>query len=225
MKNTAAFYTPFSEIAVVGGTPYDSGKGANHLWRHGIRSQAIGISPRPSQENELYQNPHLVKQKFDEKAGDDDFSEIIIYCNSLSFIANWRQLYPGRIYELSAYYRSILEEADLPKLAIIVAEENTQLNLKRMVMRDDICDPEDLHIFPRLQLISDLEASTEDQHYHLLKSTLKEYMNQGYTEILLGCTHLDHPDFASIPGLVVHQPGLQMLEEFIAEYNEHTAGK
>ncbi len=218
MKNTSSSVPPFSEIAVVGGTPFDSGKGANYLWKHGIKSQAIGISPNPSTQSELYQKPELVKKKFDEKAGSRDFSDIIIYCNSLSFIADWRRLYPGRIFELTAYYREILQNADLEKLAIIVAEENTRENLCKMVGREGICDSSRLKIFPDIQLIKKLEASSEEEQLQILTNTLNNYAKQGFTEILLGCTHLDHPSFSNIKDLKVYQPGLTMLDEFIEEY-------
>ncbi len=223
MRSTSPDIPPFSQIAVVGGTPFDSGKGANYLWNRGITSQAIGISPVPSQQAELYQNPKLVKEKFEKKVGNRQFSDIIIYCNSLSFITDWRKLYPGRIYELTAYWRPILENANLDKLAIIVAEENTVVNLKKMVEREQICDSHKLQVFPDINLINKLEASTEEEQFEILSKTLSNYATKGFTEVLMGCTHLDHPEFSKIPNLKVHQPGLTMLDEFIKEYRkEHT---
>ncbi len=218
MRNTSPNIPPFSQIAVVGGTPFDSGKGANYLFNHGIKSQAIGISPVPSQQAELYQNPKLVKEKFDKKVGSKEFSDIIIYCNSLSFIEDWRKLYPGRIYELTAYWRPILINADLDKLAIIVAEENTVVNLKKMVEREQICDSNKLRVFPDIELITQLEASTEEKQFDLLTKTLEDYANRGFTGVLMGCTHLDNPAFANIPNLKVYQPGLTMLDEFIEKF-------
>lgn len=219
MKQTSSNILPVSQIAVVGGTPFDSGKGANYLWNRGIKSQAIGISPVPSQQAELYQNPKLVKEKFEKKVGNRQFSDIIIYCNSLSFITDWRKLYPGRIYELTAYWRPILENADLEKLAIIVAEENTVVNLKKMVEREQICDSNKLHVFPDIDLINKLEASTEQEQFDILTKTLQGYAKKGFTEVLMGCTHLDHPAFSNIPNLKVHQPGLTMLDEFIRDFH------
>lgn len=226
MPNTSSNLPPFSQIAVAGGTPFDSGKGASYLWKHGISSQAIGISERPSQQSELYKNPALVVQKFEEKIGDQDFSEVIIYCNSLSFIAPWKTLYPGKIWELTSYYLDILTTAKLDKLAIIVAEKNTRENLKAFVKREDICDPDQLHVFASLKLINDLEARNENDQLLLLQQTLDFYKNEGYEEILMGCTHLDHPSFSKLEGLKVYQPGLVMLDEFIGEYRkEHSEKK
>ena len=219
MKETTSNLRPFSNIAVVGGTPFDSGKGANYLWKHHIKSQAIGISARPSQQAELYNNPSIVEKKFEDKAGGEEFSEIIIYCNSLSFITDWQALYPGRIFELTTYYRSIFDSAQLDKLAIIVAEENTVNNLKKMVDREDICNSKNLNIFPSLNLINRLESCNEEDQLKLLTQTLEAYAKKGFEEILLGCTHLDHPEFSNIRDLKVYQPGLTMLNEFIARYN------
>lgn len=205
-------------IAVVGGTPFDSGKGARYLAEHQITAQAIGLSAEPSQQAELYQDPNRVKQKFDEAAGSQNFSDIIIYCNSLSFIADWPTIYPHRIYELTYYWKPILQRAPLDKLAIIVAEESTVVNLQKMVEREQICDSQKLQVFPDINLINKLEASTEKEQLAILSKTLESYANQGFTEVLMGCTHLDQPQFSNHPKLKVHQPGLTMLDEFIADY-------
>lgn len=218
MRNTSANIPPFSQIAVVGGTPFDSAKGAIYLKGHGIDSTPIGISEKPSVQAELYKKPELVVEKFDEKVGERDFSDIIIYCNSLSFVGHWRELYPGRIFELTSYYKEILHKADQEKLAIIVAEQNTRNNLLKMVEREEICDPQQLHIFPDLKLINTLERSDESEQFEILKKTLNQYKEQGFREILLGCTHLDHPEFNKVRDLKIYQPGLIMLDEFIEEF-------
>ncbi len=218
MRITSDNIPTFSNIAVVGGTPFDSGKGAAYLLQHNIPARAVAISTKPSLQAELYRNPNLLVRKFREKVAPHEFSEIIIYCNSLSFAADWHMLHPGRIYELTSYYRTILEEADRSKLAIVVAEENTRDNLRDLVLKESICDPGELHIFPRLPLINQLEQISREEQFILLKQTLEEYKDQGFYEILLGCTHLDHPEFNKIKDLKVYQPGLIMLEEFISDY-------
>ncbi len=207
-----------AKIAVVGGTYFDSKKGAKYLLQHGIKSQAIGLSTKPSDQSKLYENPPLVRDIFDQKVGRKPFSHIVIYCNSLSFVANWRQIYPNRIFELTAYWGDILKNANLEKLAIIVAEENTAVNLKGMVEREHICNSSKLQVFPDIKLISQLEVSTEEEQFQILTKTLESYARQGFTEVLMGCTHLDHPEFANIPNLKVYQPGLTMLDEFIDNY-------
>lgn len=222
MRHSSHTLKPFSRIAVVGGTPFDSGKGAFYLQARGIPAEPVAISEKPSRQAELYKDPRLVAQKFEEKLGKDRFSEVIIYCNSLSFISDWHQLFPGHLYELTAYYRSILSGAKLDKLAIVVAEENTRENLMKLVQKAGICAPSDLHIFPRLPLIERLELIPEKEQFQLLEETLHEYKEQGFTEILLGCTHLDHPEFNKIRDLKIYQPGLIMLDEFISDCHRHS---
>tara|TARA_R110000850_G_scaffold228191_2_gene353120 strand:- start:129 stop:785 length:657 start_codon:yes stop_codon:yes gene_type:complete len=213
---------PFSNIVVVGGTPFDSAKGANYLRTHGINASAIGISTEPAEQSALYQHPDLVKQRFDEKVNPTNCSEIIVFCNSLSFVVPWREIYPTKIYELTAYYKAIFTTAKLKTLAVIVAEETTITNLKDFVLSHGICDPNDLKIFSRLDIINQLEALSEKDQLRLLRKMIKEYQNLGFTEILMGCTHLDQEEFEELTDVKVYQPGLTMLREFI---NDHTASR
>lgn len=215
MVNSDATPSLKGETVVVGGTPFDSGKGAKYLALNGIEAEAIGISSIPDEQSALYAEPKKLQRVFDEKVGSKHFSNIVIYCNSLCFAGNWETLYPGRIFELVKYYRQILSQAVLDKLAIIVAEETTAKNLKSTVEDLKICPADNLNIFPDIDLIKSLEAASEKQQIQLIYDRLQILIEQGYTEVLFGCTHLDDPQFSNIPGLKVYQPGLDMLNDFI----------
>lgn len=209
---------PSSKTTVVGGTQFDSAKGARYLLQKGIATTAVGISTQPSEQSDLYLNPPLVKQKFEAKVKPQNCSELILYCNSLSFVVPWQEIYPQKkIYELTQYYKLILKEANLPKLAIIVAEETTINNLENFVSTQHICDPRELNIFSRLDVINQLESMNEADQLILLRSLIKEYQNLGYTEILMGCTHLDQEEFDHLTEVKVYQPGLTMLREYISD--------
>ncbi len=212
--------TSKTNITVVGGTPFDSAKGAKHLKSLGICANSIGISTEPSEQSALYANPDLVKQKFIEKVNPDSCSEIIVFCNSLSFVVPWREIYPAKIYELTSYYKAILKEANLAKLAIIVAEETTVTNLKDFVAAQNICDPKALNIYSRLDIINQLESLNETEQLILLRGLIEEYKNLGYTAILMGCTHLDQEEFEKLNDVKVYQPGLLMLRQFVIDYHK-----
>lgn len=228
LKSTAKFMNqdqlplaPFSALAVVGGTHFDSAKGAIYLKGRGINAIPLAISDQPIEDEAIYRDPSIVRRTFFERKGERSFSEIAVYCNSLSFITNWHEIYPGQTAELTVYYETILKEADLNNLAIIVSEEFTRDNLKDWAAREKICDPSALQIYPELELIKKLERSDEEKQFTLLNQTLNRFRDLGYGEILLGCTHLDHPSFNEVADLRIYQPGLLMLEDLVSEYDQY----
>ncbi|WP_417589651.1 hypothetical protein [Owenweeksia hongkongensis] len=206
-------FTP--KIAVVGGTTFDANKGAVYLRKRGIPCDAIGMNNEPEETAAMYKHPKQIVQLFHEKVGSLQYTDIVIFCNSLSFIHDWKSVYPSRITELTHYYNELLQKVDIPKTAIIVADESTAKNISDLAGRQNITASE-LNIFPSLDLIKEIEKSTEGEQYHLVKAEIEKYISKGYTEIILACTHLDHPDFFNIAEVKIHQPGLEMLEEFIA---------
>lgn len=204
------------KIAVVGGTDFDANKGATYLQKRGIACDSIGLNKEPEETAAMYNHPEEVALLFHKKIGRLDYTDIVIFCNSLSFIFDWKSIYPNRITELTHYYKELLKKVDISSTAIIVADDSTARNIQDLAVNQKVTTASELNIFPSLYLIKQIEKSSEEQQYLLVKEEIEKYISQGYSEIILACTHLDHPDFAKITEAKIHQPGLDMLEEFIA---------
>lgn len=173
------------------------------------------MNSEPEETAAMYKHPKQIVHLFDKKAGSLKYADIVIFCNSLSFIFDWKSIYPNRITELTHHYKELLQKVNIPNTAIIVADESTAKNISDLASRQNITSSE-LNIFPSLGLIKEIEKSNEEEQYHLVKTEIEKYISKGYAEIILACTHLDHPDFFNIAEAKIHQPGLDMLEEFIA---------
>lgn len=202
--------------AVVGGTTFDSSKGSDFLKKHGFASVPINISEDPDEQSSLYRDREKLRSRIEERLQDHKPEELIIYCNSLSFVVNWKGLYPGDIYELTSYYTEILQSAKLNKLAIVVADPSTVQNLRSFAESRGICKAEDLNIFSHLEFIKQLEQSDEQAQYEQVLNLVMQYKEAGYDEVLFGCTHLDDPRFSEMKDVKVYQPGLIMLQDFMA---------
>jgi len=213
---------PFIKIAVVGGTEFDSKRGAEILRQKGIPCDAIGISLQPQEQAELYRHTEKLTRVFHEKAGSLYYHHLVLFCNSLSFAAPWDTLYPGRITELTAVYKKLLKQINPAHTAIVVAEPSTKTQIEKLAAKHKICPPEALHIFPRLDLILQLEKEDETIQRQLILQEIKDLQRQGFSEIILGCTHLDHPDFYKFKDVKIHQPGLEMMDAFVALYQSQT---
>lgn len=209
------------KIAVVGGTHFDSERGAKWLNEKGVSCTAIAISDRPEEQAELYRDEEKLKSVFRYKVGSKDFDEIILFCNSLSFAVDWVAIYPGRITELTALYSYLLKTVNRQKTAIIVAEPSTKIQIENLAEKQGICSASDLNIFPRLDLILQLEKSDKAKQKALIIQAIDELKNKGFEEVILGCTHLDHPDFYHLKEVKIHQPGLEMIERFLDKFHSH----
>lgn len=207
------------KIAVVGGTHFDSQRGAKWLSEKGISCTAIAISDRPEEQAELYRNEEKLKSGFHAKVGSQDFDEIILFCNSLSFAVDWAAIYPGRITELTALYSDLLKTVNRQKTAIIVAEPSTKIQIENLAEKQGICSASALNIFPRLDLILQLEKSNKAKQKTLIIQAIDELKNKGFEEVIFGCTHLDHPDFYHLKDVKIHQPGLKMIQRFLSKFS------
>lgn len=207
------------KIAVVGGTHFDSERGAKWLSEKGVSCTAIAISDRPEEQAELYRDEEKLKSVFRSKVGSKDFDEIILFCNSLSFAVDWAAIYPERITELTALYSHLLKTVNCQKTAIIVAEPSTKGQIENLAEEQGICSASALNIFPRLGLILQLEKSDKTKQKALIIQAIDELKNKGFEEVIFGCTHLDHPDFYHLKDVKIHQPGLEMIERFLDKFH------
>ncbi len=202
-------------IAVVGGTSFDSGRGAVFLKAQGIESTPIGLSAHPDEQTALYQSPDKVKQRFAERVQPQNFDQVVIYCNSLSFISDWSSLYPGKVWELSRFYQALLEKAERSKMAIWVAENSMKANLTRLLKNQGYYKQMGIQVMPKLALIKQLEKADTGTQNALITRELDKLKEEGYEEVVFGCTHFDHPDLYKYRGLAIYQPGLEMLQAFM----------
>ncbi len=200
------------DIKVVGGTPFDAGRGVVFLKSKGIESIAIGLSDNPDEQTALYQFPDKVVQRFIEKVDPREDDQIIIFCNSLSFMADWPALFPCKIWTLTEYYAAIFKNLGSTNVVIMVAEESMVTNLNMLIHNLQL--PVDVEIFPDLNLIKQIEKSSEQEQLALIKNELKKLASLGFSTVIFGCTHFDHPEFnRNQYGLHIYQPGLNMLQD------------
>lgn len=202
---------------MVGGTNFDSSRGAELLRSHGIECVSIGLSENPDVQSEMYLHPEIMQNHFHEKVGKHDFENIIIFCNSLSFAGPWQKIYGQRVTELTAIYTKLLQRVNLAKTAIIVAEENTKAQLRKLAEKNKIHTSDSLYIYSNLNLIKQIEIADAAMQRQLILAEIDALKNRGFTEIIFGCTHLDHEDFYDLEDVKVHQPGLEMLAEFVRD--------
>lgn len=200
-----------ANIAVVGGTEFDAALGQKWLAKKGVAATAIGMSTHPKAQAQLYLQPKKLKAVFHEKVGGKNFEHIIIYCNSLSFAADWRSMYGERITELRASYKAVLQNIAHKNAAILVAEPNMKKQLEAFAAAENL--PLPAAIMPRIDLILQLEQANDSQQRQLILDELKALKNQGFSEVVFGCTHFDHPDFYTYSEIKIHQPGLTLIED------------
>ncbi len=209
------------DIVVVGGTSFDSERGAVLLRKMGVTCKSIGLCGHPEEQSEMYLQQEKLQEHFYEKVGKHGFKHIVIFCNSLSFAGPWKEIYGNRITELTSEYTVLLKSVNLKKTAIIVAEENTVEQLGNLAANQGICESNELHVFARLELIKQLEKSNPHQQRELILTEISQLKNQGFSEIIFGCTHLDHPDFYQLDDVKIHQPGIQLLTKFYKRIIPH----
>ncbi len=207
------------KTAVIGGTLFDSSKGAAFLREMGVEATPIGLSANPDEQTTLYKTPGKVVERFKEKVKPEAYDHLIIYCNSLSFIADWKALYPEKIWELKQTYKTAMQQTKRSCMAIWVAENSMKHNLAELLDELGLSKSKGIQIMPKLQLVKQLEQSTESEQKQLIRKELKRLQEEGYEEVVFGCTHFDHPDFEVYPSIRVYQPGLDMLRRFAADQN------
>jgi hypothetical protein len=205
-------------IAVVGGTRFDSRKGAQLLKNRGIEASAINMSETPQEQLDLYSDPLAVYHRFQEKCIGKGFSEFVFYCNSLSFSYPWENHAEYTIHELTAYYADILGDLKEEASVVVVAEEATRQNLIKFVQNGNLKAPQSLRIDARLDLIDELEAADENEQKALMSEMIEGYRREGMREVVLGCTHFDDPNLKSTSSLKIYQPGLQLIESVVKQH-------
>jgi glutamate racemase len=201
---------------VVGGTPFDAQLGAKYLAQKGIQSTAIGLNPKPQQTADLYHQPKALQAHFEKTVQPAKFSEVLIYCNSLSFAAHWAQLYPGKIWELTVLYQDILQSSLSKKTLALTAESRMQKHLQQLATQ--LKAAKNLKVEAHFDLVKSLEKLSPQEQVTRTREFLKECLNQDYTQVIFACTHFDNPVFDNYQDLEIVQPGLQLLEQFAEAY-------
>ena len=200
----------------MGGTPFDAQLGANFLAQKGIPSTAIGLNPKPQQTADLFHQPKVLQNHFDSRVQPQLFSEVVIYCNSLSFAGPWATLYPGKIWELTALYQDVLQTSQNKKTLAITAEPRMQNHLQQLATQLKVT--KNLNIEAHFTLVKSLEKMTSQQQVERTQRLLEQCQSDGYERVIFACTHFDNPVFNDYPNLEVVQPGLQLLEQFEAAF-------
>jgi glutamate racemase len=208
-----------TRIAVVGGTSFDSNRGALFLKESGIHATPIGLSATPDEQSALYKNPDEVVARFAEKVQPEQFDKLLIYCNSLSFIADWQALYPGKMWELKNVYKAVMQQTQRSSMAIWVAENTMKHNLAALLDELGLSVEKGIQIMPKLELVKRLEQSSEVEQKQLISSELQRLYEEGYEEVVFACTHFDHPSFNHHASLHIYQPGLAMLNHFAQDHH------
>lgn len=201
---------------MVGGTPFDAQLGAHFLQEKGIACTPIGLNPKPQQTADLYLRPNALQNHFEKKVQPAQFSEVLIYCNSLSFATPWPTLYPGKIWALQSLYQNILRQGATKKTLAITAERLMQNHLQKLAKGLNIA--KNLKVEAHFDLVKSLEKLNAAQQIDRIKNLLTKCKAQGYAQVIFACTHFDNPVFSQYQGLEIIQPGLQLLEQFEESY-------
>ncbi len=206
------------KIGVFGGTAFDSSRGAVYLQAKQVPCVSVAMSNNPDAQNALYAEPKKLIARFEELVTEHQLSHVILFCNSLSLAAPWREIYKGTLYELGGYYQTLLPQLKTTKTAVVVAEPGTKQKLEHLIKTKGLNPYGQSHVFAELDLIKQLEVSNENEQRQLISNYFKQKNKQGFTHVVTGCTHLDHPDFWEWKEPKIVQPGLQMLHDFIDYY-------
>ena len=219
LRSYSVFFKPTiiktpGRIAVIGGTPFDAQLGKAFLEERQIESTAIGISSSPPETAALYHHPRKLAQRFEEKVQPQNYQHLIIYCNSLSFAGSWSQRYPGKVWELKSAYQQIIPRLDAQPALALTAEVQLKNKLEALAHR---LKPEGkLQVEARLDWVQELERLSPAEQVKTTRQYLRDFYAQGYATVILACTHFENEVFAELEQPRVLQPGLAMLERFVA---------
>jgi glutamate racemase len=177
---------------VIGGTDYDTGIGVRLLKDKGYTSFALPLSNDPKDQtfqqtiNKNKLELDIIDKIFNIK---QSFDEAIVFCNSLSFTLDWREIesnFSFPIHTLIDSYESLT--FDSKTIALITGNINTLAQISSFLKGKN----NEISIlgFAVLPLIEKMES--ENMEY--LSSVLLFYnvcKNLNIKKLIIGCTHFE----------------------------------
>ena len=195
-------------VAVVAGTPYDSGLGCDLLREVGVPASPHAMAGSPDEQDALqYERPRALADAFHRRLGElrEQGTELaMLFCNSLSAVVRHDRaalpvLSPLTVYsELAARLRSTF---------VVTGNANALLGFERTVRNVDpghrvvgVSDPE---------LVRGIEAGDPEATFHAshLPATLPLAERLGLSAVVLACTH-----FTSVRPLVTAACDLPVVD-------------
>jgi len=202
-------------VAVVAGTPYDSGLGCDLLRAAGVPASPHAMAASPDEQDSLqYEQPGALDAAFHRRLGDlrERGTELaMLFCNSLSAVVDHDRaalpvLSPITVYrELATRVRSSF---------VVTGNANAMLGVERTVRRADpahrvlgVSDP---------GLVRGIEAGDPEAAFHNshLPTTLRLAERLGLSTVVLACTHFTAvlPQVTAACDLPVVDVGTRLVE-------------
>lgn len=187
---TTAFDGGPVPVAVIAGTPYDSGLGAELLRAEGLSAVACAMAGSPDEQDSLqYENPGALSAAFHLRLGElrERGTELVmLFCNSMSAVVDHDDAVLPVVSPITVYRESV------PRLrSSLVVTGNAQaiLGVERTVRRENpehrmlgVSDP---------GLVRGIEAGDPEAAFHSshLPTTLRLAERLGLDAVVLACTH------------------------------------
>ncbi len=202
-------------VAVIAGTPYDSGLGAELLRAEGLTAVAHAMAGSPDEQDALqYDRPDSLATAFHRRLRDlraQGTEVAMLFCNSMSSVVDHDRaavpvLSPVTVYrELAAHARSSL---------VVTGNANALVGVERTVRRADpahrILGVSDAG------LVRDIEAGDAEAAFHAshLPATLRTAERLGLDVVVLACTHFTAvlPFVTAVCDLPVIDVGTRLVE-------------
>ena len=195
-------------VAVIAGTPYDSGLGCDLLREAGVAARPHALAASPDEQDHLqYERPGELGAAFHrslEEARADGAALAMLFCNSLAAVVDHDHaalpvLSPVTVYrEVAGRVRSSL---------VLTGNANALVGVERAVRRADpghrvlgVSDP---------ALVRGIEAGDPEAAFHAshLPATLPTARRLGLSAVVLACTH-----FTSVLPLVTAACDLPVVD-------------
>lgn len=178
-------------VAVIAGTPYDSGLGCALLREAGVPATAHALAASPDEQDYLqYECPDELDATFHRRLDElraDGAALVMLFCNSLSAVVDHdRAALP--VLSPVTVYREVAERAR--SSFVVTGNANAMVGVERAVRRADpghrvfgVSDP---------ALVRGIEAGDPEAAFHAshLPDTLPLAGRLGLSAVVLACTHL-----------------------------------
>jgi glutamate racemase len=180
------------ELAVIAGTPFDAGLGAELLRAKGFPATAHPMAASPNEQDALqYRSPELLRAAFTDLLADlaaEGRTVAMLFCNSLSAVVEHdvaarplMLISPVTVYrEAAATYRRPLVVTG--NGTAIVGYERTVARVSSSHRALGVADPALVRAIENGELSAVFRAST-------LPATLRFAEQAGLDSVVLGCTH------------------------------------
>jgi glutamate racemase len=202
-------------VAVIAGTPYDTGLGVELLRAEGLTAHPYAMAASPDEQDRLqYQDPGALAAAFHQRlaglrAGGTE--QVMLFCNSISAVVNHDDAVLPVVSPVTVYGELLPE---LESSLVVTGNAQALLGFERTALRTaprhrmlGVSDP----ALVRGIEAGDVEAAFTASH---LPTTLRMAQHLGLDAVVLACTHFTAllPLIAAVCDLPVIDVGTRLVE-------------